>query len=65
MLRKQNYTDTERECKNIILFVYGITRSKQLCICKPDKNEYILYKINGQAEPIRQGKENRVEADHT
>ena len=33
------YTDTERECKNI-LFVYGITRSKQLYFCKPDKNEY-------------------------
>ena len=24
------YTDTERECKNIILFVFGITRSNHL-----------------------------------
>ena len=38
---EQVYTDTERECKNIILFVYGITHSKQICVRKPDKNEYI------------------------
>ena len=25
------YTDTELECKNIILFVYGITSSNHLC----------------------------------
>jgi len=40
----RTYTDTEQECKNIILFVYGITRSKQICVCKPDKNEYIIIK---------------------
>ena len=38
---KNDYcTDTELECKNIILFVYGITRSNQFYFCKPDKNEY-------------------------
>ena len=40
------YTDRKEFCKNIFCFLYGITRSKQFCLCKPDKNEYniqILY----------------------
>jgi len=34
------YTDRKEFCKNIFCFLYGITRSKQFCLCKPDKNEY-------------------------
>ena len=34
------YTDRKDFCKNIFCFLYGITRSKQFCLYKPDKNEY-------------------------
>ena len=40
------YTDTEQECKKNNLFVYGITRSKQFCVRKPDKNEYKAFNIS-------------------
>ncbi|GEM_PF-3517432 len=38
------YTDRKEFCKNIFCFLYGITRSKQFCLCKPDKNEYNFIK---------------------
>jgi|GEM_PF-2813906 len=38
--RVLNYTESEQVCKLNTAVPLGITHSKQLCNCKPAKNEY-------------------------
>jgi len=40
------YTESEQVCKFIAAVPLGITHSKQLCLCKPAKNEYTNVEVN-------------------